>query len=239
MSASKALDLTDIVTGYGDSTICHGVSLHISSGESVALVGPNGAGKSTLLKAVSGLLTCRRGSVEHNGCNITATSVHRRVAAGLIQVPEGRQVFPEMSVLENLKLGAYARPDGAAERLESVFETFPKLRDRQGQDAQTLSGGEQQMLAIGRGLMGNPSVMMLDEPTLGLAPVIVDDVLECLMGIRRSFETSLLVVEQNAYLTKDLCDRYYVMREGQIVQNGDKLPDDPDELMQAFLGSTS
>jgi branched-chain amino acid transport system ATP-binding protein len=238
MSDAPVLAVRDLVAGYGSSTVLHGIGLEVRPGEAVAVVGPNGAGKSTLLNVLSGIVRSRRGSVELAGQDVTNEAAHRLVAAGVVQVPEGRQVFPEMSVLENLKMGAFTRPKGAAERLEAVLDTFPRLRERLGQDAQTLSGGEQQMLAIGRGLMAEPTLLMLDEPTLGLAPILVDDVLDRLRAVRDQFRTSLLVMEQNAYLTRELCDRFYVLISGAVVRAGDRMPDDPEELMSAFMGET-
>jgi branched-chain amino acid transport system ATP-binding protein len=228
-----------LVAGYGGSTVLHDVQFSIRRGEAVAVVGPNGAGKSTLLNTLSGIVHARRGTVRFDGTDVTNRTPRRIVQRGVIHVPEGRQVFPEMSVEENLRLGAFSKPAGARERFDAVLETFPRLRERLRQDAQTLSGGEQQMLAIGRGLMADPRLLMLDEPTLGLAPILVDGVLDRLQTIRQQFDTALLVVEQNAYLTRELCDRYYVLRNGAVVGSGDEMPDDPDELMNTFMGATA
>lgn len=233
---APVLDVRDVVAGYGGSTALHEVALHVGRGEAVAVVGPNGAGKSTLLNVISGLVPARSGAVEFQGNDVTTRASHRRVADGIVHVPEGRQVFPEMSVEDNLRMGSFARPDGASERFAAVLDTFPRLRERLAQDAQTLSGGEQQMLAIGRGLMAEPSVLLLDEPTLGLAPILVDDVLDRLDAVRQQFDMALLVVEQNVYLTRELCDRYYVLINGEIVRAGDQMPDDPNELMATFMG---
>ena len=233
------LVVSGLVAGYGGSTVLHGVDIDIRRGEAVAVVGPNGAGKSTLLNTLSGIVNARRGLVRFDGQDLTNRATRAIVRAGVIQVPEGRQVFPELSVEENLRLGAFSKPSGARERFEVVLETFPRLRERLRQDAQTLSGGEQQMLAIGRGLMADPRLLLLDEPTLGLAPILVDGVLERLQAVRAQFDTALLVVEQNAYLTRELCDRYYVLRNGAVVGSGDEMPDDPEELMNTFMGETA
>lgn len=236
MSDAALLEVRDVVAGYGAATALHEISLHVGRGEAVAVVGPNGAGKSTLLNVISGLVPARSGTVSFNGDDVTKRSSHLRVADGVVHVPEGRQVFPEMSVQDNLRMGSFARPNGAVDRFAAVLETFPRLQERLQQDAQTLSGGEQQMLAIGRGLMAGPAVLLLDEPTLGLAPILVDDVLDRLDEVRAQFDMSLLVVEQNVYLTRELCDRYYVLINGEIVRAGDQMPDDPNELMAAFMG---
>jgi len=235
---SGALSVDGLVAGYGGSQVLHGLSLDVRPGEAVAVVGPNGAGKSTLLNAISGIVAVRNGSVSMDGQPLTNKAARSVVLAGVVHVPEGRQVFPEMTVADNLQLGAFARPTGADARFEAVLETFPRLRERLGQDAQTLSGGEQQMLAIGRGLMAEPAVLMLDEPTLGLAPILVDDVLERLRAVRDQFHTSLLVVEQNAYLTRELCDRYYVLTNGRIASSGETMPEDPEALMAAYMGES-
>jgi branched-chain amino acid transport system ATP-binding protein len=232
------LSVSGLVAGYRGSEVLHGVSIDVAAGEAVAILGPNGAGKSTLLNVVSGLVPARLGSIEMAGRSLTNRSAHEIVAAGLVQVPEGRQVFPEMTVEENLLLGAFTRQRGSEQRLQEVLETFPRLRERLHQDAQTLSGGEQQMLAIGRGLMAEPALLMLDEPTLGLAPILVDDVLERLCTIREHFGTTLLVVEQNAYLTRELCDRFYVLSSGVVARQGDRMPEDTEELMLAYLGES-
>jgi branched-chain amino acid transport system ATP-binding protein len=235
---SGAMAVQDVVAGYGGSEVLHGVSITVAEGEAVAVVGPNGAGKSTLLNVISGIVGARKGSVTVDGQPLTNKAARTVVLAGVVHVPEGRQVFPEMTVADNLQLGAFSRPDGAADRFVAVLDTFPRLRERLGQDAQTLSGGEQQMLAIGRGLMAQPAVLMLDEPTLGLAPILVDDVLDRLRAVREQFHTSLLVVEQNAYLTRELCDRYYVLTNGRIASSGERMPEDPEALMAAYMGES-
>ena len=233
------LNVADLVAGYGGQTVLHGLGFEVHAGEALAIIGPNGAGKTTLLDTISGVVPARSGAISFRGDDITNRSTHKLVSAGIVQVPEGRQVFPEMTVLENLRMGAYAKPQGATDRLDAVLETFPRLMDRLKQDAQTLSGGEQQMLAIGRGLMADPTILLLDEPTLGLAPILVDVVLDRLRDVRDVFQTAMIVVEQNAYLARELCDRYVVVSQGRIVRAGDRMPDDPKELMDAFLGSVA
>jgi branched-chain amino acid transport system ATP-binding protein len=230
------LTIEGLHAGYGDQAVLHGVDLTLRRGESVAVIGPNGAGKSTLLNTISGIVPSRGGRVRLEGQDLTGKHPHHIVDAGVVQVPEGRQVFPEMSVADNLMMGAYAKRSGASERLDAVLETFPRLKDRIKQDAQTLSGGEQQMLAIGRGLMADPTVLLLDEPTLGLAPILVDVVLDRLRTVRDAFGTSMVVVEQNAYLARELCDRYVVLHQGRVTRTGEQMPEDAQELMDAFLG---
>jgi branched-chain amino acid transport system ATP-binding protein len=233
-----ALHVEGLVAGYGAAEVLHGVSLAVRSGEALAVVGPNGAGKSTLLKTISGLVRARAGTIEAGGRAIRSLPTHAIVAAGVVHVPEGRQVFPEMSVKANLQLGGFSSPHRSAERLEEVLDLFKPLRGRLGQSADSLSGGEQQMLAIGRGLMARPTVLMLDEPTLGLAPIIVEELLEMLLKARSELSTSILVTEQNAYLTKELCDRYCVLINGRVTRQGDEMPDDPAVLMSEYLGET-
>ena len=237
-AAADALEVTDLRAGYGHATVLHRVDLVVRPGEALAVVGPNGAGKSTLLKTISGLVRARGGRIASHGTDLTAKQPHQIVAAGVVHVPEGRQVFPEMSVRANLELGAFVAPDAAEQRLDEVLELFRPLKTRLGQSAESLSGGEQQMLAIGRGLMARPTVLMLDEPTLGLAPIVVEELLEQLLIARRELNTSILVTEQNAYLTRELCDRYCVLINGRVTSEGDRMPDDPAALMSEYLGET-
>ncbi|MBN1192546.1 MAG: ABC transporter ATP-binding protein [Coriobacteriia bacterium] len=218
------LDVEGIVAGYGRIPVLHGVSLHVSRGEIVTLVGANGAGKSTLLKVVSGLLAPSAGRVTLEGEDVSATPVHRRVGKGIVLVPEGRMLFSAMSVDENLDLGAYlrtgprARPGVEADR-ERVYELFPILAERRRQPAGTLSGGEQQMLAMGRALMSDPKVLLLDEPSLGLAPKVVTEIFAVLEKLRDSGLTMVLV-EQDARLALKYAERGYVMRTGSVVLEG-------------------
>ncbi|MBI4591375.1 MAG: ABC transporter ATP-binding protein [Candidatus Rokubacteria bacterium] len=218
---SGFLKVDGIEVGYGDITAVRGASLEVRPGEIVALIGSNGAGKTTTLRAISGLLPVRRGRIEFEGERLTGLPPSKVVPRGIAHVPEGRQLFPSMTVLENLELGAGAGA-GKAQRTESmewVFQLFPRLRERQGQLAGTLSGGEQQMLAIGRGLMARPKLLMLDEPSLGLAPVMVRAIFDNLMEINRK-GMAILLVEQNVLRALQLSHRGYVLENGQVVLEG-------------------
>jgi len=235
---STLLRVDGIEVGYGDLTAVSEVSLEVREGEAVALIGANGAGKTTTLRAVSGLLPLRRGRIEFQGQRLDGLGPAEIVARGIAHVPEGRQLFPTMTVRENLELGARTRVAraGRAEMLERVFELFPRLRERRGQLAGTLSGGEQQMCAIGRGLMARPRLLMLDEPSLGLAPVLVKAIFEDLGRINGQGITVLLV-EQNVLRALHLAHRGYVLENGRMTLSGPR-----DELLvsghikQAYLG---
>ena len=215
------LKLDGVVAAYDDVTCLHGVSLEVRRGEIVTLIGANGAGKSTTLKTVSGLLAPRAGIIEFDGQPIAGRSPDAIVALGLVQVPEGRRVFPELSVEENLRVGAYLVANRAKVRdmLADVYARFPRLAERRRQLAGTLSGGEQQMLAFGRAMMAQPKLLMLDEPSLGLAPRMVDEVMRSIRLFRESGVT-IFLVEQNANLALRLADRAYVMETGQITMAG-------------------
>jgi branched-chain amino acid transport system ATP-binding protein len=215
------LVLEDVVAAYDDVVCLSGVSLEVRRGEIVTLIGANGAGKSTTLKTVSGLLAPRAGRIAFDGRDITALMPDRIVAAGLVQVPEGRRVFPELSVEDNLRAGAYLVRSRATARatLTEVYRRFPRLAERRRQFAGTLSGGEQQMLAFGRAMMSGPKLLMLDEPSLGLAPLMVEEVMRSIRAFRESGVTVLLI-EQNANLALRLADRGYVMETGRIVMAG-------------------
>ena len=235
---STLLRVDGIEAGYGDLTAVRDVSLEVREGEAVALIGANGAGKTTTLRAVSGLLPLRRGRIEFEGRRLDGLTSAQIVARGLAHVPEGRQLFPTMTVRENLELGARtagARAQAAAS-LEQVFELFPRLRERATQLAGTLSGGEQQMCAIGRGLMARPRLLMLDEPSLGLAPVMVKTIFEDLARINGR-GISILLVEQNVLRSLHLAHRGYVLENGRMTLSGPR-----DELLasghikQAYLG---
>ncbi len=235
---STLLRLEGIEVGYGALTAVREVSLEVDVGETVALIGSNGAGKTTTLKAITGLLPLRRGTVALDGERIDGLSPARVVGRGIAHVPEGRQLFPTMSVRENLELGA-AGPDARARRadtLEWVFRLFPRLAERTRQLAGTLSGGEQQMCAIGRGLMARPRLLMLDEPSLGLAPVVVKQIFEVLAQINRD-GTTILLVEQNVARALGLAHRGYVLENGRIALSG---PRDAllasGHIKQAYLG---
>jgi branched-chain amino acid transport system ATP-binding protein len=213
------LTVTDLVAGYGKAPALHGVSLEVRRGELVTLIGSNGAGKSTLLKTISGLVRASGGRVTFEDADITNKRPDRVVRAGIVHAPEGRRVFPALSVADNLRMGAHLNRGAERERLAEVYEVFPRLAERAGQSAGSLSGGEQQMLAIGRAVMGNPKLVMLDEPSLGLAPVLVEQVLRTTAELKRSGRT-ILLVEQNAELALDVADRAYVLERGRIAHEG-------------------
>jgi branched-chain amino acid transport system ATP-binding protein len=211
------LELRDIHTFYGAIHALKGVSLEVRQGEIVTLIGANGAGKSTTLRSINGLVHPRTGSIRFGGRDITETPPHEIVRMGISQSPEGRRLFSRMTVLENLEMGAYQRDDKAAiaEDLERVYALFPRLHERRGQKAGTLSGGEQQMCAIGRALMARPKLLMLDEPSLGLAPIFVERIFEIVREINEQ-GTPILLVEQNALMALDHADRGYVLETGSI-----------------------
>jgi branched-chain amino acid transport system ATP-binding protein len=220
VSSSRAplFEVRDLDVYYGAVQALRGVSLDVASGEVVTLIGANGAGKTTLLRAISGLEPARQGSIRFDGRELTRLPAHRIVGLGISQVPEGRIVFANLSVRDNLELGAYLRHDRAQirEDLERMFTLFPRLRERARQSAGTLSGGEQQMLAIARGLMSRPRLLLLDEPSLGLAPILVREIFRTVAEISRQGVT-ILLVEQNAHMALGVADRGYVMETGSIV----------------------
>jgi branched-chain amino acid transport system ATP-binding protein len=218
------LALREVEAGYGAATVLRGVSLHVGEGETVALVGANGAGKSTLLKTISGLLRLRGGEIRFGDASLAGVRAPRRVALGIAHVPEGRDVFGGLTVGENLRLGAYAvrkRADAheLERRLDDVLARFPALRDRLDRPAAELSGGQQQMLAIGRGLMARPRLLLLDEPSLGLSPALVDEIFRILRHLR-GLGVAVLIAEQNARMTLAVADRGYVLENGRIVAEG-------------------
>jgi branched-chain amino acid transport system ATP-binding protein len=232
---STLLRLDGLQVGYRDLIAVHGVSLEVRAGEVVSLIGANGAGKTTTLRAVSGLLPLRRGTIEFEGERIDGRRSSDIARRGIAHVPEGRQLFPTMSVRENLELGATARA-GRAAALEGVFALFPRLRERQRQLAGTLSGGEQQMCAIGRGLMARPRLLLLDEPSLGLSPVMVRLIFENLAQIN-SQGTTILLVEQNVPRALQLSHRGYVIENGRIVLDGSRADlQGSSHIKQAYLG---
>jgi branched-chain amino acid transport system ATP-binding protein len=231
------LVVDNVAAGYGKSEVLLGVSLEVRRGEIVTMVGANGAGKSTLLRTVFGLTDIRAGKVRFKGRDVTGTQPHRLVELGLAFVPQERSVFPSLTVLENLEMGGYTLKHGQVlENIQKVYARFPRLAERQGQKAGTLSGGERQMLAIGRGLMTEPVLLMVDEPSLGLAPMIVDAVFEQLQLIHAS-GTTVFVVEQNARRALAIADRAYVLELGQVRYqgSGQELLNNKD-VQRAYLG---
>ena len=234
---SDLLTIKGLRAGYGAVEVLRGVDLHIAPGELVALLGSNGAGKTTLNSVVSGLVPTWAGRVIFDGQDLTGAHYRRVVQAGLIQVPEGRKVFPNLSVLENLELGAFTRArERRSQNLARVFDTFPRLRERETQLAGTMSGGEQQMLAIGRGLMAEPKLLILDEPSLGLSPLLVEEMFTLIAQLRAS-GLAILLVEQNVGQSLEIADRAYVMENGSIRFSGTSTELlASDALRQAYLG---
>lgn len=233
------LKVANLDAGYGSTQILSGISLDISRGEIVTLIGANGAGKTTLLMTISGIIKPTSGTIEFMGMRIDGLPAHTICSLGIVQVPQGRMLFPEMSVAENLKLGAYLCKDAATKtaRLQQVYSYFERLHERASQKAGTLSGGEQQMLAIGRSLMANPKLLMLDEPSSGLAPILVEELGRIICQLRDTGLT-ILLIEQNAYLALDIADKGYVVESGCIVLSGkaSDLTQDP-LVKRAYLGA--
>ena len=231
------LEIQDIHVFYGQIEALKGVSLSVERGEIVALIGANGAGKTTTLKTVSGLRQVRRGRIIFDGTEITRLAGHKRVALGLSQAPEGRGIFPGMTIVENLEMGAYERRGPLGADFDRVFALFPRLAERPKQLGGTLSGGEQQMLAIGRALMAHPQVLLLDEPSMGLAPMLVSQIFAILREINEQ-GTTVLVVEQNAVQALSLAHRAYVLELGRVVREAParELLDDP-SVREAYLGA--
>jgi branched-chain amino acid transport system ATP-binding protein len=232
------LRLDNVHTYYGHIHALQGVSLNVREGEIVTLLGANGAGKTTTLKTINGLLHAKQGKIEFDGQDITHVPAFELVRRGIGQSPEGRRIFSRMTVVENLQMGAYSRKDkdGIARDFAKVFELFPRLQERRSQAAGTLSGGEQQMLAMGRALMTQPKLMLLDEPSMGLAPILVEEVFSIIIDINK-LGTTMLVVEQNALMALSVASRGYVLQTGRIVKEGPAkaLLADP-EVQRAYLG---
>jgi branched-chain amino acid transport system ATP-binding protein len=231
------LDIEDLHVYYGEIHALKGISLAVGKGEIVALLGPNGAGKTTTVKTVSGLIAPRRGRVALEGADIAGRPAHEIVYLGVAHSPEGRRIFNRLSVLENLEMGAYTRGDARiAADIERIFTLFPRLRERTNQVAGTLSGGEQQMLAIGRALMANPRLLLLDEPSMGLAPVVVEQIFDTIREVNRQ-GTTILLVEQNAAMALEIAHRGYVLETGAIALTGTaaELAADVD-VRRAYLG---
>jgi branched-chain amino acid transport system ATP-binding protein len=235
---SALLELEDVHTFYGSIEALKGVSLEVNEGEVVTLIGANGAGKSTTLRSINGLNTAKRGRIVFKGKDITRRSPHDIVEMGISQSPEGRRLFPHMSVLENLEMGAFQRKDkaGIREDLERVYTLFERLEERKNQRAGTLSGGEQQMCAIGRALMARPTLLMLDEPSMGLAPIFVEKIFEIIREINEQ-GTTILLVEQNALMALDAAQRGYVMETGRIaIHDEAKALRENEQVQKAYLG---
>ncbi|GAB3310647.1 ABC transporter ATP-binding protein [Haloplanus rallus] len=237
MSADPILDAEDITSGYGNNEIVHGVDLHVADGESVCIIGPNGAGKSTVLKTLTGYIPCWSGTIRFNGEDVTDAETEDLIERGISIVPQGASTFPEMTVSEHLDMGAWLLDDDAKqESLEFVYDLFPRIEERLGQKIKTMSGGEQQMVSIARALMIDPDLLVLDEPSLGLAPNLVDEVFDLINRVQAA-DVSILMVEQNAAKALDNTDRGYVIEMGNVeyVDVSDKLADDP-EVKQLYLG---
>ena len=233
------LEVKDLFVSYGMIEAVKGVSFHLEEGEIVTLIGSNGAGKSTILRTISGLESAKSGSINFMGREMTKLPAHKIVDAGIAHVPEGRRVFARLTVIENLRLGANLQKDKEfiSSQLDRVFEIFPRLKERSRQLAGTLSGGEQQMLALGRALMTNGKLLLLDEPSMGLAPIIVEDIFRIIRQINEA-GTSILLIEQNAYLALNTASRAYVLETGRITISGpaqDLLSDD--RVREAYLGT--
>ena len=233
------LEVRDLHVTYGLSPALRGVSITVATGELVAMIGANGAGKTTLLRTISGVVRGRHGSITFQGESIFNAAAHRIAGLGLVQVPEGRGILPTMTVKENLEMGGYLcrDKDVFSERLDNVFTLFPVLAERRSQLGGTLSGGEQQMLAIGRGLMTGPKMLLLDEPSLGLAPLMVERVADTIQALHRDQALTILLVEQNARMALNIARRVYVLQTGKVMREGpaDELAQD-DVVKEAYLG---
>lgn len=232
------LEIENLEVYYGAINAIKGISFTVEQGEIIALIGANGAGKTTILHTVTGLVAAKRGSIRFNGKELTKTPAHKIVAMGMAHVPEGRRVFAQLSVYENLMLGAYTRKDKAEinDSIERVYERFPRLKERRSQSAGTLSGGEQQMLAMGRALMSKPSIILMDEPSMGLSPLYVSEIFDIIHEINKS-GTTVLLVEQNAKKALSIANRAYVLETGNIALSGDahELMDN-EQVKKAYLG---
>jgi len=231
------LRVVDLVTAYGKIEALKGVSLEVREGSITCVLGPNGAGKTTLMMTIAGVLRPRQGTIAFRGEPIAALPPHAIVARGVALVPENRLVFPHMSVLENLHAGAYQRKDPYEDDLEKIFARFPRLKERASQDAGTLSGGEQQMLAVARALMSRSRLLLMDEPSLGLAPLVVEEIFRTIAELHRD-GTSILLVEQNAHMALKVAQHFYLIEQGRVTFSGDPGALAEDELIRrAYLGS--
>jgi branched-chain amino acid transport system ATP-binding protein len=230
------LKVEDLTVNYGAIRALRGVSFEVTEGEIITLIGANGAGKTTTLHAISNIIKKAQGTVTFDGVNISSVPPDRIVSSGLVQVPEGRRIFANLTVRDNLEMGAYTRRDPIREDMEKVFNIFPRLKERVRQVAGTLSGGEQQMLAMGRALMARPRLLLLDEPSMGLAPILVDEIFSVIKGINET-GTTVLLVEQNAYKALALASRAYILETGEIVKSGSAADLLKDEAVKtAYLG---
>ena len=231
------LRVSDVVTAYGKIEALRGVSLEVAPGSITCLLGPNGAGKTTLMMTIAGILKPRRGSIDFAGEPIAGMAPHRIVSSGIALVPENRLVFPSMSVLDNLRAGAYRRRQGIEQDLERMFGRFPRLRERASQNAGTLSGGEQQMLAVARALMSRPRLLLMDEPSLGLAPLVVEEIFRIIAELHRD-GTSIFLVEQNAHMALKGAQHFYLMEQGRVTFSGNPGSLAEDEVIRrAYLGT--
>ncbi|MBQ9443694.1 MAG: ABC transporter ATP-binding protein [Lachnospiraceae bacterium] len=235
--SEEVLQITDLYVSYGGIEAVRGINFNVRAGEIVTLIGANGAGKSSTLRAISGLVKPAGGNVTFEGEDITGKDPTMIVSKGLMMVPEGRRIFPNLTVLENLKIGAYLRNDDLEKDIETVYGYFPRLKERSWQEGGTLSGGEQQMLAVGRALMGKPKLLMMDEPSLGLAPIVVQGIFEIIRRIHEA-GTTVLLIEQNANMALHVADRAYVIENGKIAIEGTgrELLEN-EKVRAAYLGS--
>ena len=235
---AKLLEATQVQAGYGQIRVLKGIDFGIDEGSITAVIGSNGAGKTTLMRALAGLIQPGNGSISFDGTQVAGMDASERLALGMSLVPEGRLVFPEFTVADTLRIGAYTRRarTGLKERIETMYEMFPRLRERRGNLAGSLSGGEQQMLALARGLMSRPRLLLLDEPSLGLAPAMADEVFDSLLKIRAS-GVAIGIVEQNVYAALSIADHAYVMENGEVVRHGAsrEIRDDP-VVAASYLG---
>ena len=234
----EILNVNNIAVFYGSIRAIKGISFEVNEGEVIALIGANGAGKTTTLHTITGLLSPKKGSVIFEGKDITKVPAHKIVSLGIAHVPEGRRVFAELTVYENLKMGAYTRKDKdeIEKTLEMVYKRFPRLEERKNQLAGTLSGGEQQMLAMGRALMSHPKIIVMDEPSMGLSPILVNEIFDIIQEVSKG-GTTVLLVEQNAKKALSIADRAYVLETGRIVLEGDaKVLMNDDSIKKAYLG---
>lgn len=232
------LEIQDLEVYYGAINAIKGISFNVEQGEVIALIGANGAGKTTILHTITGLVAAKHGSIRFNGKELTKTPAHKIVSMGMAHVPEGRRVFAQLSVYENLMLGAYTRKDKAEinESIERVYERFPRLKERRSQSAGTLSGGEQQMLAMGRALMSHPKIILMDEPSMGLSPLYVTEIFDIIKEVNAG-GTTVLLVEQNAKKALSIANRAYVLETGNIALTGDaKELMNNDSVKKAYLG---